>query len=112
MNFAFTRKNLSPHEARLERILEILPGFTSWSLLIGMVVVSFWNPIVGAVIIIAFDFYWLLRLLFMVLFLILSSLRLSIEKEPDWMDRVRGFDCPGSDIQNEEKDSKLFKKIG
>src|SRR3989338_5635018 len=92
MEFEFSKQNLSRKEQRLERIFEILPGLASWSILIAVCNVAWWQPIVAAVLIIAFDFYWLLRLFYMTLFLILAYLRLSLEKEVDWMTRIRGID--------------------
>jgi len=92
MKFKFSRQNLAGREAVFERIFEILPGFASWTGLLGMVAISFLYPLLGAVLIIAFDFYWLLRLFYMTLFLIFAYLRLSIEKDTDWMERVHGLD--------------------
>ncbi|MBI3999940.1 MAG: hypothetical protein HY351_04925, partial [Candidatus Omnitrophica bacterium] len=96
MRFEFTRRNLKGREAFLERLFEILPGLASWTILLGISVVAFWNPILAAVLIIAFDFYWLLRLFYMTLFLVLAYLRLSAEKETDWMARVWEIDELGN----------------
>ncbi len=92
MKFNFTRQHLQGKSKILDRFLEILPGATSWSILVGMFLVSFWKPLAAAVLIIAFDFYWLLRLFYMTFFLILAYFRLSIEKKTDWMIRVHGMD--------------------
>ncbi|MBI4372627.1 MAG: glycosyltransferase family 2 protein [Candidatus Omnitrophica bacterium] len=92
MKFEFTRRNLKGGEAFLERFFEILPGLTSWTILLGMSAIAFRNPILAAVLIIAFDFYWLLRLFYMTLFLVLAYLRLSAERQTDWMARVHGID--------------------
>ncbi|MBI1977575.1 MAG: hypothetical protein HYS55_02360, partial [Candidatus Omnitrophica bacterium] len=92
MKFEFSRQNLKGRERFLERIFEVLPGLTSWTILIGLCVLSFWKPLVAAILIIAFDFYWLLRLFYMTLFLILAYFRLSVERGVDWMVRVREID--------------------
>lgn len=92
MEFAFTRHNLPGGERKLQRFLEILPGLTSWSILLGMVALSITNPLVAAIVIIAFDLYWFLRLLYMTLFLGLSYFRLLSEKDTDWMKRIRDID--------------------
>ncbi|MFC1644375.1 hypothetical protein ACFL5C_03575, partial [Candidatus Omnitrophota bacterium] len=92
MNFRFSGSELTGKERKLQRVFEIAPGATSWTILIGMIVCAFKAPLIAAAIIIAFDFYWLLRLLYMTLFLILSYLRLSVENQTDWMKRVRGMD--------------------
>ena len=92
MKFKFSANNLTGKEKRLQRFFEILPGFTSWTIIVGMLILAFRLPIAAAVLIIAFDLYWLLRLLYLTLFLIFSYFRLSAEKGTDWMERVRGID--------------------
>lgn len=89
MTFRFSRHGLQGFDKRLERLLEILPGATSWTILVGMLVLSFWRPRLAAVLVIAFDLYWLLRLLYMTLFLVLSYLKLTRHRETDWMARAR-----------------------
>ena len=92
MKFKFSRQHLAGREAVFERIFEIVPGLASWTILLGMVAISFLYPLLGAMLIIAFDFYWLLRLFYMTLFLVLAYLRLSMEKDTDWMERIHGLD--------------------
>lgn len=91
MTIHFSRQGLEGWERRMERFLEVVPGATSWALLIGMLALAFWRPLLAAVLIIAFDLYWLLRLFYMTLFLVLSYLRLSMERTTDWMARVEGM---------------------
>lgn len=92
MEFTFSASGLGPKERAVQRFFEILPGAVSWSIILGMAGLSFIKPLTAAVIVIAFNLYWLLRLLYMTLFLILSYIRLSSEKKTDWMKRVRGVD--------------------
>lgn len=92
MTFNYSRNNLSNKDRRLERFLEILPGALSWMIIIGMSVLSMAQPLVAAAIMVAFVLFWVLRLLYMNLFLTISYTRLSIEKETDWMALVRGVD--------------------
>jgi len=92
MNFEYSRYKLPKEEKPLERFLEIVPGALSWLIIIGMIILSFVRPIAAAVIMIAFLLYWLLRLLYMNIFLVLSYLRLAIEKNTDWMERIKGID--------------------
>lgn len=92
MKFQYSRQCLEPSERFLERALEILPGLTSWGILIGLVVLSFVKPISAAMIIIVFDFYWLLRLFYLTIFLALSYVRLSVESTTDWMRRIAAID--------------------
>lgn len=92
MNFRFSRQGLSRKEWRLERFFQALPGSASWTILLGMLVLTFWKPLEAAILILAFDLYWLMRLLYMTLFLVLASLRLGIERHTDWITRMRGLD--------------------
>ena len=92
MTFQFSRHGLQGRERTLERVFELLPGLTSWTLLIGMCLLSFWRPVAAAVLIIAYDLYWLLRLFYMTLFLIMSYLRLSLERDTNWMARIAEVD--------------------
>ncbi len=92
MTFQFSRQGLDRREQRLERFFEILPGATSWAILLGTLLLSFVNPILAAVLVIAFDVYWLLRLFYMTFFLVASYGRLSAERETNWMARVHGVD--------------------
>ncbi|MDP3769087.1 MAG: hypothetical protein Q8S13_13820, partial [Dehalococcoidia bacterium] len=92
MIFAFTRQGLRGREAALQRLFEIVPGALSWTILLGMLTLSFIKPLVAAVLVIAIFFYWLLRLLYMTIFLVLSYARLSVESKTPWMERVRGLD--------------------
>ena len=101
MHFSYSKENLSGREARLQRLLEIIPGLTSWLILIGMILLSIFSPFTAAIITISFYLCWLLRLLYMTLFLVLSYFQLSIERKTDWMARVHGLD----DIAN------YFKKL-
>jgi len=92
MNFIYSRYKIPEKEKNLERFLEIVPGFLSWSVIIGMTILSFATPVAAAVIMIAFILYWVLRLLYMNIFLTLSYLRLAIDEGTDWMKCVEDVD--------------------
>ncbi|MGB2962201.1 MAG: glycosyltransferase family 2 protein [Candidatus Omnitrophota bacterium] len=92
MGFEFTANNLTGRERFFQRLFEIAPGLTSWVIILGMFVLAFFKPMIAAVIIIAFYLQWLLRLMYLTIFLILSYFRLSSEKKTAWMERVRGID--------------------
>ncbi|MDP2652832.1 MAG: glycosyltransferase family 2 protein [Candidatus Omnitrophota bacterium] len=93
MTFAYSRRNLSGRQAALQRALEILPGLTSWMILVGMTILSISWPLTAAILIIAFDFYWFLRLIYMTIFLVLSYARLIIESRTPWVERVHAVDA-------------------
>ncbi|MBI2870726.1 MAG: glycosyltransferase family 2 protein [Candidatus Omnitrophica bacterium] len=79
-------------EQALQRRLEMIPGALSWTCLVGLAGLSFFYPRTAAVIIIAFYIYWLFKLFYMTLFLVLSYMRLSVERRTDWMARVVELD--------------------
>ncbi len=113
MEFKFSSSGLTGQDKTLQRFFEIIPGLTSWCVIIGMIILSFCKPIIAAMIIIAFDLYWLMRLLYMTLFLVLSYSRLSMEKKTDWMERVRGVDNIDEYRQmlDEKKPDRLKERI-
>ncbi len=90
--FHYSKHGLSPQEHFWQRVWEIIPGAISWSILISLTLASIIWPFAAAIVIIAFYLYWLLRLLYMTLFLVLSYLRLDIEKKTDWIARIHGMD--------------------
>jgi cellulose synthase/poly-beta-1,6-N-acetylglucosamine synthase-like glycosyltransferase len=91
MNFAYSPHHLRGRDLVLQRIFSILPGLVSWSVLIGMTTLALGRPLLAAALVIAFNLYWLMRLLFMTIFLVLSYLRLSLEQHTDWMARIHGL---------------------
>ena len=86
-SFVFSHENLSDKEFRRERFFQILPGFLSWSILAGTTVLSFIQPLYAAILIIAFDIFWLCRIFYMTIFLVLAYGVLAIEKGTDWNER-------------------------
>ncbi|MFO8052898.1 MAG: glycosyltransferase family 2 protein [Candidatus Omnitrophota bacterium] len=92
MHFKYSRRKISGKEKRLERFLEVLPGAISWTVIIGICLLSILKPLAAAVLMIAFLLYWLLRLIYMNIFLIASYLRLAIEKDNDWIKCIQAVD--------------------
>jgi hypothetical protein len=95
MKFHYSKENLKPRQARLQRILEILPGACSWSVLLGLTFLSIFFPFAAAILIIAFYLSWIMRVLYSTIFLVLSYLQLSVEQNTDWMRRIHGIDNLG-----------------
>jgi len=92
MKFVYSRYTDDKKERILERVLETFPGILSWSIILGMLTLSFLKPLIAALIMIAFVLYWVLRLFYMNIFLVLSYIRLAIENKISWMERIRGID--------------------
>jgi len=92
MKFQYSKENLKPRQARLQRMLEILPGACSWGVLLGLIGLSIFLPFIAAILIVAFYLSWIMRVLYLTFFLLLSYLQLNIESKTDWMRRIRGID--------------------
>lgn len=69
----------------LRRFLEIIPGATSWGIIIFLMLLSILKPIACAVIIIIFDFYWIIRTSYLTTLLIMAYRQLSRQKNRDWL---------------------------
>jgi len=106
MKFHFSKENLKPPTARLQRALEILPGACSWGVLLGLIFLSIFFPFIAAVLIVAFYLSWIMRVLYSTIFLLLSYLQLNIEKNTNWMRRIQGIDDLGAYWK--ENNSKKF----
>jgi len=91
MQFKFSNQNLSPGQKLLERFFQMLPGAISWAILGVLIGLCFLKPLTAAAVIIAFNFYWLLRLIYMNVFLALSRSRLKLEEKTDWLGRAKGI---------------------
>ncbi len=74
------------------RFLEILPGFASWSTLIGVVLASMYAPFFAAYFIIAFAVYWVLKTAFLSYHLRHNWKRLRHHMVVDWGKQIERFD--------------------
>ncbi len=79
------------HPVKTKRILEILPGLTSWFLILFPVWGSFVIPEVVAYYIIAFTIYWFYRSMSVALLSIYGYLKLQANQTYDWMGDVKLF---------------------
>ncbi len=75
---------LEGKDRKLYRALEILPGFLSWTTLLTLLILSYYQPVWVAYFIIAFDVYWLLLVVFLGIHLIVSYRRLKRNQRLDW----------------------------
>ncbi|MCM8813316.1 MAG: hypothetical protein NC924_05190, partial [Candidatus Omnitrophica bacterium] len=69
----------------ITRTLEILPGACSWLILCAAVGLAFFQPIVCAVLIITFDFYWIIRTAYLTILLVLARRELLRHKDKNWL---------------------------
>lgn len=71
-------------EALLQRAFEIIPGALLWSTFLGLFIFSFFQPVAVAIFIIAYDLYWLIRVTYFSVFMLLAYRRLRTERGTDW----------------------------
>src|SRR3990172_4697695 len=79
------------HKKQVIRALEILPGLTSWSLIIFPLWGSFLVPVAVAYYIIAFDVYWLYRSVWTSGLSLVSHFRLKASQRFDWLNEAKSF---------------------
>jgi len=70
------------------RILEIIPGFITWTLLTAPIILSFFYPVAVAYFIIAFDIFWLLKSIRMSFSLVRGHQRSQEAESINWRDRL------------------------
>lgn len=85
------RKLLIQNEKKLQRFLEILPGFCSWFLILFPFWGSFLIPVAVAYYIIAFDVYWFYRSASMMLLAVSSYFKIKAAQKYNWMTDVKDF---------------------
>lgn len=69
--------------------LEMVPGASSWLVIGGLIALAVWRPVVCAVLIITFEFYWIVRTLYLTTLLILAHRRLIQQKNTNWLEMAR-----------------------
>ncbi len=81
-------RDLSGWNRFLYRLLEIFPGFLSFGTLIGLIVLSFFEPAYAAYATIAFSAYWLFKTLYLSIHLRHNFRRLRHNMGVNWNDRL------------------------
>lgn len=74
------------------RLLEMIPGVFNWSTLIVALVLSIGKPLWMVYFIIAFDFYWMIKVLYFTTYLVIAYKRFSAATRIAWLDRARTLD--------------------
>ncbi|OGX51958.1 MAG: hypothetical protein A2267_08975, partial [Omnitrophica WOR_2 bacterium RIFOXYA12_FULL_38_10] len=112
MKFPYSKEGLSVKEQKIQRFFEMSPGILSWTILLSLILLSLLKPLWAMIAIIAFDFYWLLRLIYMTIFLVISFLRMKMETKVNWMSRFQGIDDLNRYIENLDLFTKTsFKNL-
>lgn len=74
---------------KLKRILEIIPGGVSWLIIIFFIMLAVFKPVTCAILIIIFDFYWIIRTIYLTTLLVMAHRKLAQEKDRDWLNECR-----------------------
>lgn len=82
---------LTGKDRALYRLFEILPGTLAWGTILGSIFFSYVAPIYVAIFIIAFDFYWLLKTVYLSIHLRQNWRRMKHNIKADWNERLRNF---------------------
>ncbi len=67
------------------RLLEIFPGLFSIGTLLVLLILSYFNPVFVAYFMIAFDVYWLLLVIYLAIYLLVSYFKLQKGKKKNWL---------------------------
>ena len=70
---------------RIKRYLEIIPGAISWGIIIFLILLAVFKPVACAILIIIFDFYWIVRTAYLTTLLVLAHRKLFKLKNRDWL---------------------------
>jgi hypothetical protein len=80
----------------LQRLLEMVPGFISWVIIVAPIWLSFSYPWLVAYFVLSFDFYWLTRTLWFGATVIVAYRRINRVLAVDWGERLRGLEDPAA----------------
>src|SRR5688500_19240329 len=74
----------------LQRLLEMVPGFVSWAIIVAPIWLSFSYPWLVAYFVLSFDFYWLCRAVWFAGAVIVAFRRIRAVLSQDWRVRLAG----------------------
>lgn len=80
-----------------EKILDMIPGILVWATLIGGIALSIINPIWAIYFIITFDIYWLLKIIYLLVYMISSCKKYLYDTSFDWMIKLDAEGLPWQD---------------
>lgn len=104
--------DLEGRDRRFYRILEMLPGALSLGTLFILVLFSYLKPVWVAYFLIAFDVYWLLLVIYLAIYLVVSYFRLKRNLLPDWPQACRSLNATSLDLKGKEFPSDCLLKQG
>lgn len=92
-SFSISKMNILARlsDYRKYRLLEMIPGFLVWSTFILAILFSFLEPIWAIYFIIVFDLYWLVRICYLVFYLIISYIRFRQSLKINWLEKCQSI---------------------
>ena len=104
--------DLKGRDRKLYRTFEILPGFLSWFTLLILIICSYFQPVLVAFFIIAFDIYWLLLVIFLSIHLLSSYVKMKINTSVDWRAELEKLSAGDNLIEEADSACLANKGIG
>jgi hypothetical protein len=81
-------RDLSGYDRVIYRILEMIPGILAWLTIAGIFLFSFFRPFYSAIFIIVFDVYWLLKTLYLSIYLRQNWKKTKHNISVDWKEKL------------------------
>jgi hypothetical protein len=76
---------------KIKRYLEIIPGSLSWGIILFFILLAIFNPVACAILIIIFDFYWIIRTVYLTTLLVMAYHKLYRQKDRDWLSECQNL---------------------
>ena len=76
---------------KIKRFLEIIPGSISWGIILFFILLAVFNPVACAILIIIFDFYWIIRTVYLTTLLVMAYRKLHKQKDRDWLSECQNL---------------------
>ncbi|MDD5567576.1 MAG: glycosyltransferase family 2 protein [Patescibacteria group bacterium] len=73
------------------RILEIIPGSAIWLTFIGIILLIFIKPLWAVYFIVVFDLYWLIRVVYLIIYIILSFRNFRRDSKINWRQKIENI---------------------
>ncbi len=96
MTFRYSPAAPTPGERLLQRLLDMVPGLLSTGIVLSLALLAILAPIAGSVVLIVFLYYFLLKIVYSGLFMVLGFLQLWSERDTRWLQRVADLYDPGA----------------
>lgn len=70
---------------KIKRLLEIIPGSVSWFIILFLALLAFIRPVACAIFVVVFDFYWIIRTVYLTTLLVMAHHKLTAQRDKDWI---------------------------